>query len=123
MRGRFFSLFLKKEGETMEFEVNKTLWKLKFVDSKNSHLRRSDGSWTIGVSDNNVKTVFVSDILSDYMTDRVICHELCHVFSFENDLNIPISTEEIIADFMSLYGRNIIYLADSIMSSLIGRAA
>lgn len=102
----------------MQFTVNGSVWLLQFVKSSNNHLRRSDGSWTIGVSDNSLKTVFVANNLSEYMTDKVICHELCHVFSFENYLTIPIETEEIIADFMSLYGRDIIYLADGIMRNL-----
>ena len=33
--------------------------------------------------------------------------------------NIDIQTEEIIADFMSLYGRDIIYLADDILNNVM----
>lgn len=107
----------------MEFVINGSVWRLQFVESSNKHLQRSDKSWTIGVSDNNIKTVFIADNLSEYMTDKVLCHELCHVYSFENNLNIPIETEEVIADFMSLYGRDIIYLADNIMNNVLGRVA
>ena len=106
----------------MEFVINGSVWRLQFVKPSNKHLQRSDKSWTIGVSDNNIKTVFIADNLSEYMTDKVLCHELCHVYSFENNLNIPIETEEVIADFMSLYGRDIIYLADNIMNNVLGRA-
>lgn len=79
---------------------------------------RSDGSITLGMTDNNVKTVFVNNRLNDYMTDKVICHELTHVFAFEFDYYMDIKTEEIVADFMSLYGRNIILLLDDLIKVL-----
>lgn len=107
----------------MTFQVNGNAWTLQFVRPSSENLRRSDGSYTFGVTDNSVKTVFIMRNMSDYMTDKVLCHELVHVFSFENNCYIPIETEEIIADFMSLYGRSIIYLADEIMGNLFRRIA
>lgn len=105
------------------FQVNGQTWQIRAVRASDSRLRRSDGSATIGVTDNNDKTIYISELLQGAFLDKVICHELTHVFSFEYNLDIPIETEEIIADFMSLYGRDIIYLADSIMSSLVRRIA
>lgn len=105
----------------MFFTVNKSKWKIEFVNPSSRHLQRSNGTWTLGVTDNNAKTVFISDNLSDAMIDKVLCHELCHVHAMEYDYYMPIEIEEIVADFMSLYGRNIIYLADDIMSNLYRR--
>lgn len=48
----------------------------------------------------------------------ILCHELVHVYSFSYGCDIDIETEEIIADFMSLYGRNIVYTADRIFDLL-----
>lgn len=107
----------------MKFTVNNQEWELVFVKPSSKHLMRSDGSITIGMADNNTKTIYINNRLSYDMFDKVLCHELVHVFSFENNLSIPIKTEEIIANFMSLYGRDIIYLADDIMSSLVRRIA
>lgn len=106
----------------MKFKVNNTTWDLKHVHPNSNSLMRSDGTITLGVCDNNLKTVFINNRLSEYMFDKVLCHELVHVYCFEYDIHLPIDTEEIIADFMSLYGRKIIYLADSIMSDVIWRA-
>lgn len=105
------------------FQVNGQTWQIRAVRALDDRLMRSDGSVTVGVTDNNDKTIYISELLGGTFLDRVICHELTHVFSFEYNLDIPIETEEIIADFMSLYGRDIIYLADSIMSSLVRRIA
>lgn len=102
----------------MTFIVNNQEWKLLFLKPNSKELMRSDGSITLGMTDNNVKTVFVNNRLNDYMTDKVICHELTHVFAFEFDYYMDIETEEIVADFMSLYGRNIILLLDDLIKVL-----
>ena len=102
----------------MTFIVNNQEWRLLFVKPNSKELMRSDGSITLGMTDNNVKTVFVNNRLNDYMTDKVICHELTHVFAFEFDYYIDIETEEIVADFMSLYSRNIILLLDDLIKVL-----
>ena len=102
----------------MKFVVNNQEWQLKFVNPNNRNLMRSDGSITIGMTDNNKKTVFINNRLKGQLQDKVLCHELTHVFAFEYDYDIPIEVEEIVADFMSLYGRDIIYILDDIMEIL-----
>ena len=99
----------------MKFIVNNQEWDLVFVKPNSKNLMRSDGSITIGMTDNNKKTVYVNNRLNEYLTDKVICHELTHVFAFEFDYFMDIQTEEIVADFMSLYGRRIVYLLDDLV--------
>ena len=106
----------------MTFTVNGSTWHLSFEKPSSSNLLRSDGVATLGVTDNALKPVFINNRMTQRMTDKVLCHELVHVYSFENGLSIPIETEEIIADFMSLYGRSIIYLADGILHDVLGKA-
>lgn len=107
----------------MTFEVNGNIWKIVCCNPSNKNLMRSNNTYTLGVCDNSQKTIFLSDKLRGKMLDKVICHELTHVYSFENDYVMDIQTEEIVADFMSLFGRDIIYLADEIMGSLLRRIA
>ncbi len=107
----------------MNFIVNNHIWKLQFVKGGSENLRRSDASYTFGVTDNSVKTVFLMQNMSDYMTYKVLCHELCHVHAFEYDYYMPIEVEEIVADFMSLYGRKVVYLTDEIMGKILRRIA
>lgn len=102
----------------MTFVVNNQEWELMFVKPSSRQLMRSDGSITIGMTDNNTKTVYINNKLNRALTDKVICHELTHVFAFEFDYSMDIETEEIVADFMSLYGRNIIYLLDDLVQVL-----
>lgn len=105
------------------FECNGKSWNLSFVEPYSDMLMRSDGSKTVGVTDNNTKTVYLSNLLYGKFLDKVLCHELVHVASFSYNCNIDIKTEEIIADFMSLYGREIIYMVDDLMKSFIERRA
>lgn len=107
----------------MQFTVNGTIWILQFVNPRSKHLMTSIGTYTLGVTDNNVKTVYIADNLSEYMTDKVLAHELTHVHSMEYNYYMPIGVEEIVADFLSLYGRSIVYLADDIMSNLLRSVA
>lgn len=100
------------------FEVNGTKWNIILVDANSKHLRRSDGSYTIGVCDNFRKTIYIYKHLDSFMFDKVLAHEMTHVFCFEFDLSLDIDTEEIIADFISLYGRKIVYMVDDIVKTL-----
>jgi hypothetical protein len=83
----------------------------------------SIGTYTLGVTDNNVKTVFIANNLSEYMTDKVLAHELTHVHSMEYNYYMPIEVEEVVADFISLFGRDIVVLANDIMNNLLRSVA
>lgn len=103
----------------MVFVVNNHIWELQFVRSGSNNLRRSDGSYTFGVTDGAVNKVYLMDNMSDYMTDKVLLHELAHVHALEYNYYIPIEVEEIVCDFLSLYGRNVVYMADEIMGKIM----
>lgn len=98
----------------MRFTVNNQEWNLMFVKSNSKDLMRSDGSITIGMTDNNTRTVYINNRLNDYMTNKVLAHELCHVFAFSFDYSMPIEVEETVADFFSLFGRDMINLLDDL---------
>lgn len=89
----------------------------------NKNLRRSDGSLTFGTTDGGLKTVFIMSGMSDYMTDKVLLHELAHTHAIEYNYVIPLEVEEIVCDFLSLYGRSVVYMTDDIMGRILGRIA
>lgn len=101
------------------FQVNGLNWNISLVESHSPMLRRSDNTITLGVTDNNDRTVYMNNRLSYDMFDKVLCHELCHVFSFSYDLHIPIEIEEMISDFLSTYGRDVIAVADDILKEVL----
>ena len=101
------------------FKVNGLNWEISLVEPHSDMLRRSDNTITLGVTDNNDRTVYMNNRLSYDMFDKVLCHELCHVFSFAYNLHIPIEIEEMIADFLSTYGRDVIAVADDILKEVL----
>ena len=103
----------------MVFTVNNHIWHLEFCRPNSPNLRRSNNTLTLGVTDNNVKTVYLADSLNDYMRDKVLLHELSHVHAIEYNYRIPIEIEEVVCDFLSLYGRSVIYIADEILNKIM----
>lgn len=103
------------------FRVGNEIWNLVLVNGSDDVLRRSDNSFTLGVTDNNTHCVYIRDDLDFYKFQEVLTHEITHVYCFVNDLDIPIEIEEIICQFLALYGRDVIAVADSLLDSLYGR--
>lgn len=107
----------------MVFTVNGNKWRLEFARPGSRNLQRSDGTYTFGTTDRNLKTVFIMSGMSEYMTDKVLVHELAHTHAIEYNYFIPLEIEEIVCDFLSLYGRSVVYMADDIMGKILGRIA
>lgn len=105
------------------FYVNNHKWRIMFVPPNSKNLINSIGAYTLGVTDGNAKIVYLADNMSDYMTDKVLLHELAHVHAMEYNYSIPIEVEEIVCDFLSLYGRSVVYIADEIMGKIMKNIA
>lgn len=97
------------------FTINGIEWTLQFVPGTDEKLMRSDGVLTLGVTDANLRTIFISDRLTGNLLYKVICHELCHCFCFSYGIYIDLRTEELIADFLATYGCEVFAIADEIL--------
>lgn len=104
------------------FVINGIEWDIVWVNANNDNLRRADGSITVGMCDNNKKCVFLSKGLTGAFLRRVLAHELCHCFCFSYDIYMPIEEEERLADWISLYGTDLIYLLDDLMNTVMKKA-
>lgn len=102
----------------MDVNVNGINWKIIDVPGNFSELKRSDNVFVLGVTDNSMHRVYIASGLSNALYTKVLTHELCHVFCFSYDLCMDIQTEEIVADFVATYGRDIIDIADNVLSNL-----
>ena len=100
------------------FEINGIKWNIEFVPVTSLFLTRSDGSQSVGVTDANASTVYLSNRLKGAFLRRVVAHELCHCFCFSFNIHMPMEKEEYLADWVSLYGTDLIYLLDDLMGSL-----
>ena len=105
------------------FEINGVRWDIVFVPPNSDKLRRSDNSITCGVTDWGDKCVYVSDMILGRFLRKVVCHELCHCFCFSFDIHMPLEQEEYLADWISRFGEDLIYLLDDLMRSILRRVA
>lgn len=104
------------------FEINGYTWRLVFVNNNSEKLMRSDGSITVGMTDWSDGCVYLSDKLHGSFLRRVLAHELCHCFCFSYDVIMPIEEEEYLANWISLYGSELVYLLDDLMRIVLQKA-
>lgn len=105
------------------FTINGITWKIVWVKPNNINLHRSDGSITVGMTDWNTKCVYMSDMLQGGFLRKVLAHELCHCFCLSYNISMPIEEEEFLADWISLYGTELVYLLDDLMSNILRKYA
>lgn len=99
----------------MNVVVNGKSWEIIYVKPNDKNLVNSKGIYVLGVTDGNTRKVYINNRLNDYMADKVLSHELCHVFCFSYGIWLDMETEELIADFLATYGREIFNIADSVL--------
>lgn len=98
------------------FTINGIVWNLRLVEPHSTMLIRSDNTYTFGMTDRNTQCIYISNRINGSFFDRVLCHELCHAFCLSYNLSMDIQTEEIVADFLATYGREVFALADELIS-------
>ena len=103
----------------MKIVINGIPWKIKFVNGANNNLRRYDGTYTVGMTDNKQKTIFLHNDLDDSFLYKVFCHELVHAFCFSYGLKFDIEEEERLADFIATYGKDIFDMTDEVIGHVL----
>lgn len=96
----------------MRFKINGIEWQTVEVPSSDGSLRRSDGSLSVGVTDNVTYCIYLSKSLRGAFKRKVMIHEVCHAFMFSYGVLIPIEQEEFICDFVATYGDDIFSVVD-----------
>lgn len=99
--------------------INGEDWKILLVSSNHPSLVRSDGSVTIGVCDDNKKSIYIVEGLSQFYFKKVLCHELTHACMFSYDIELTLEQEELLADLVATYGQEIIHMTNLIFNRLI----
>ena len=100
------------------FKINGEDWKILLVSSNHPALIRSDGSTTIGVCDDNTKSIYIVETLNDHYFKKVLCHELTHACMFSYNIELCLEQEELLADLMATYGQEIIQITNLIFGRL-----
>lgn len=103
--------------------MNGIAWHIRLVKSNSPILKRSDGSWSVGACDKNDRCIYLSENLHGSFLERVLCHELTHAACLSWNVSISMETEELICDFMSKHGKEIIYILDNLMRNILIKTA
>ena len=100
------------------FLIINVYWKLAFVYPDFPLLRRMSGEYSIGACDNLTRTIYINETLSGDLLKKVLCHEITHAAMFSYNVSLTIEQEEIIADIISTYGEQIVYITNKVFNKL-----
>lgn len=102
----------------MFFDINGTMWQVQYKNSNSGELKRSDGTISLGVTDRNTHTIYLSNALHGYMQRKVLIHEVCHAICMSYDVYLPIEQEEILCDFVATYGDEVFGIVDMMLGAV-----
>ena len=100
------------------FLINNVYWKIAFVSPDFPLLQRLNGDYSIGACDNLTRTIYLSNQLYGELLKKVFCHEITHAAMFSYNVNLSLEQQELIADLISTYGEEIIYITNKIFIKL-----
>lgn len=107
----------------MTFVLNGIKWTVIFLKPSNRRFRRSDGSYTVGMTEIPTRTVYIADNLHPAFEWKVLCHEIVHACIASYGVYLTVEQEELVADLIATYGKEIVNTADRVFSRLRGLAA
>lgn len=100
------------------FNINGEDWRVLLVSPNHPGLRRSNGTYALGMCSNTEKTIYINDELDTFMRKKVLCHEVTHAAMFSYNVNLSIEQEEIVADLVATYGQEIIHITNLIFNRI-----
>ena len=100
------------------FLINNIYWKVAFVSPDFPLLRRISGEYSIGACDNLTRTIYINETLTGKLLKKVLCHEITHAAMFSYNVQLTLEQEQLIADLISTYGEEIVYITNKIFTKL-----
>lgn len=100
------------------FLINNIYWKINYVPSDFPLLQRMTGEYTIGACDNLTRTIYINENLQGKLLKKVLCHQITHAAMFSYNVDLSPQQQELIADLISTYGEEIIYITNKIFTKL-----
>lgn len=97
----------KEQAKAAQIDLDGSLWV--FTD---------DGSFAIGSCDNLTRSIYLNENLQGQLLKKVLCHEITHAAMFSYNVNLSLEQQELIADLISTYGDEIIYITNKIFNKL-----
>ena len=98
--------------------INGQPWSIYFVSPWHPMLRESNGIYTLGVCDDNLKAIYISLDLPRMKLQKVLCHEIVHAAMFSYHIDLSLEQEEIVADLIATFGKEILEHASQIFEDV-----
>lgn len=98
--------------------INGEDWKILIVSPTHPALHRSNNSFTIGACDDDTKSIYISENLTQRKMKKVLCHELVHAAMFSYNIELNLEQEELLADLIATYGQEIIGATNKIFNRI-----
>lgn len=98
--------------------INGLEWKIIYTNNSQL-LRRSNGTYAIGICDRNKLTIYIKKGLSYQLYRDVLIHELTHAFVCSYNYYLTEAEEEFLCEFVSHYSNDILSNADYIMTKAL----
>lgn len=100
------------------FEINGEIWLVRFTAPDHPIFLMENGEYTIGTCDDRTKTIYLANNLDGSLLRKVLCHEIVHSAMFSYNVFLSYEQEEILADIIATYGREIIKNANDMFKRL-----
>lgn len=100
------------------FNINGKNWGVIAVHPKDPSLKRSNGSYAIGSCDEHDRTIYLSKDIPRKKLIKVLCHEIAHAAMFSYNVDLSDDQEELVADLIATYGKEIIQIANDIYKKI-----
>lgn len=104
------------------FTVNGELWTIYFVEPNDPVLLTDTGEYTIGVTDDRTKGIYISKYLDRDLLQKVIIHEITHAFMFSENIYMDLYSEELFCNIMAFYARRILNISCGLLHNILGEA-
>ena len=103
------------------FTINHRIWTIKFIDPYDAIFLMDNGQFTIGVCDDDTKTIYLSTVLKGEKLKQVLCHEIVHAAMFSYGVELEYEQEELLANLVAIYGKEVVQITDNIFKRLSRR--
>lgn len=98
--------------------INGERWRILLVSPNHPSLMTSEGTYALGCCDDTLKTIFITDDISQPYLKKVLCHEFVHACMYSYNIELNDYQEEILADLIATYGSEIQHMTNSIFKRL-----
>ena len=100
------------------FVINGLGWRVRIVPPTYPMLLTDKNTFTLGCCDNNTHTIYIADGLNESKFYKVLGHEMTHAAMFSYEVSLTYDQEELLADIISTYGKEIILVTNKVFRKI-----